>query len=225
MNAPRLSYEDRRRIAAGLSAGRSYAEIARELGRPRSTISREVSRNGGVSHYRANQAQQATRWRARRRPALPVPEPRPRDPEALDAFEARSAEMMVQTGLSVTASRILAALLLSDSGSATASELAARLKISPAPVSKALRWMVARGMVGREREGRHYRYVVQHDAWYQAWLASIAVMTRWEEFGREGAALLGADTPAGVRMQTAGRFFQLIRQDMIQAAEHYRRTL
>ncbi|MEV4081670.1 helix-turn-helix domain-containing protein, partial [Nonomuraea fuscirosea] len=68
-----LTYEDRRGIADGLAEGLPYAEIARRLGRPRSTIGREIARNGGPHGYHAARAQQATTWRARRRPTPPLP--------------------------------------------------------------------------------------------------------------------------------------------------------
>ena len=43
MPGGRLTQEDRRHIAAGLAEGLGYAEIARRLGRPTSTVSREVA--------------------------------------------------------------------------------------------------------------------------------------------------------------------------------------
>src|SRR6476660_3297830 len=52
-----LTYEDRRKIAEGLVEGLTYAEIARRLGRPRSTIGREIARNGGPHGYHAARAQ------------------------------------------------------------------------------------------------------------------------------------------------------------------------
>ena len=67
MPGGRLTDEDRQQIASGLGEGLGYAEIARRLGRPTSTVSREVDRNGGTRGYRADHAQQATRRRARRR--------------------------------------------------------------------------------------------------------------------------------------------------------------
>jgi len=48
----RLTHDDRRFIAAGVSAGLGCAEIARRLGRPTSTVSREVCRYGGREVYR-----------------------------------------------------------------------------------------------------------------------------------------------------------------------------
>ena len=61
-----LSLEDREEISRGLTLGESFAEIARQLGRPTSTISREVNRNGGRQDYRGVRADRATCERARR---------------------------------------------------------------------------------------------------------------------------------------------------------------
>ena len=48
-----LSFEERERISRGLAAGESPAQIASALGRPRSTVTRELDRNGGPERYRA----------------------------------------------------------------------------------------------------------------------------------------------------------------------------
>ena len=62
-----LSVEEREEIAVGLARKESQAEIAERLGRPRSTISREVRRNSrGPDHYRALAAQGHAQHRARR---------------------------------------------------------------------------------------------------------------------------------------------------------------
>ncbi|MEU7641223.1 helix-turn-helix domain-containing protein [Streptomyces sp. NPDC039016] len=68
MPGRRLTRADRQQIAAGLAQRLSYADIARRLNRPASTVSREVARNGGPARYRAELAQLATTHRARRRP-------------------------------------------------------------------------------------------------------------------------------------------------------------
>ncbi len=61
-----LSLQDREEISRGLAVDESLASISRRLGRPTSTVSREVSRNGGRSHYRAARADRLTCERARR---------------------------------------------------------------------------------------------------------------------------------------------------------------
>ena len=74
MPGRRLTIADRQRIAAGLAQGRDFTEIAGDLGRPTSTVSREVARNGGPGRYRAELAELATVRRGRRRPYAPARE-------------------------------------------------------------------------------------------------------------------------------------------------------
>ena len=64
--ADRLSLREREDIAAGLAAGHSIRAIARSLGRAASTISRELSRNGGRDRYRPSAADRAAWDRAAR---------------------------------------------------------------------------------------------------------------------------------------------------------------
>jgi len=52
-NPLRLSLREREEISRGLSVAESFRSIARKLGRPGSTVSREVKANGGRAHYRA----------------------------------------------------------------------------------------------------------------------------------------------------------------------------
>jgi IS30 family transposase len=62
-----LTLADREEISRGLSSGDSLQGIAARLDRSASTVSREVSRNGGVHRYRATIAD-ARAWDQARRP-------------------------------------------------------------------------------------------------------------------------------------------------------------
>lgn len=64
-----LTIEEREEIRAGLSAKRSIRDIARQLNRAPSTISREINRNRGRRWYKAVEADKRA-WRAARRPKL-----------------------------------------------------------------------------------------------------------------------------------------------------------
>ena len=64
-----LSGAEREEISRGVAAHHSVRAMARALGRPPSTISREIRRNGGRTHYRAARAEAAA-WRRARRPKV-----------------------------------------------------------------------------------------------------------------------------------------------------------
>ncbi|MEU0567290.1 helix-turn-helix domain-containing protein [Nonomuraea sp. NPDC005983] len=229
MPGDRLTAEDRRRIAEGLAAGLTYAEIARRLGRSRSTVTREIARNGGPHGYQAARAQHTTSWRARRRKRTPhtdVPHTTDnRDVRTAREFEEQFVAMMIETGLAPMTARVLAALFLSEGGSLTAAELVQHLRVSPATISNAIKWLEQREMVVREREARRVRYFVDVDVWYHTWAASARAMAIWADTTRHGAGIFGTDTPTGDRLRTTSQFFELLGHDMAQAAEHWRQTL
>src|SRR5260221_8472145 len=146
MPGGRLTQEDRRRIATWLAEGLAHAEIGRRLSRPTSTITREVNRNRGPAGYQADQAQRATRQRARRRNTAPAPAGASatpptdgRDPAAVGQFEQRFTEALVQMGMPRMICRVLTCLMTTDSGSLTPTELVRRVQVNAATISKAVR--------------------------------------------------------------------------------------
>jgi IS30 family transposase len=65
--ARHLTLAEREEISRGVAQGEGVRGMARRLGRPPSTISREIARHGGRAHYRASVADAAA-WRRGRRP-------------------------------------------------------------------------------------------------------------------------------------------------------------
>jgi DNA-binding transcriptional ArsR family regulator len=220
MPGGRLTHEDRRLIAEGLAEGLTRTEIAARLNRPLSTVTREVARNGGPDGYRADQAHQATRDRARRRsPASGRP-----DRKTVTDLEEQFTAVMINTGLSRMTARVLASLYLTDSGSLTAAELTRKLQVSPASISKAIGELERQELIRRERDPRRRRdrYVIDADAWFRGWMASARQNTQLATFARQGAATLGTTTPAGIRLRDIGDFFDHVSNTMLQAAEQWR---
>jgi DNA-binding transcriptional regulator GbsR (MarR family) len=210
----RLTPTDRQRIADGLSAGHGYAEIARRLARPTSTISREVARNTGPHGYRADLAVRATHHRARRR--KPVTRSQSTTPSAkITAFEDNFVTIIIDTGLPRMAARVLARLYTTDSGALAAADLAQTLGVSPASISQAVGYLESLDLITRERQNRRERYVVDDDFLQNAWSASARKNANWAEIARHGVEILGPDTPAGVRMRRLSDFFDRLYQDML----------
>jgi IS30 family transposase len=68
-SARSLSLAEREEISRALVAGMSMCQIALQLGRSTSTITREVARNGGSRRYRAHEAD-INAWERARRPRI-----------------------------------------------------------------------------------------------------------------------------------------------------------
>ncbi|WP_217205845.1 GbsR/MarR family transcriptional regulator [Streptomyces sp. AC550_RSS872] len=232
MPGGRLTQQERQQIALGLADGLAYAEIARRLERPTSTVTREVTRNGGPTAYRADLAHRATERRAhRRRQAAPRGGEAPaqaygRDAEAVREYEETFTTVLIQTGTPKMMARVLTCLYTSDAGSLTAAELVQRLRVSPASISKAIAFLESQGLVRRERdERRRERYVADNDVWYQSMIASARGTTQLAETAREGVHVLGRDTPAAVRLENIARFLDFVSESIARAADQAREIL
>ncbi|GID12292.1 GbsR/MarR family transcriptional regulator [Actinocatenispora rupis] len=231
MPGGRLTDEDRRHIAAGLADGLGYAEIGRRLGRPASTVLREVTRNGGPDGYAADRAQRATRQRARRRtpgrrPAAPPADAgHGRDPRAVEDFAESFTGLLVQQGLPRMEARVLTCLYVTDAGALTAAELVARLRVSPASVSHAVTYLERQGLVERERVPgeRRERYVVDNEIWLRSTQAALDMNQVLADASRRGAEVLGADTRAGARFGTSAEYLGLISAALRHATEQWQR--
>ncbi|WP_328905098.1 helix-turn-helix domain-containing protein [Streptomyces sp. NBC_00234] len=233
MPGGRLTPQERQQIASGLADGLAYAEIARRLDRPTSTVTREVMRNGGAGGYRADLAHRATEHRAHRRgqTAAPrgseaPPQAHGRDAEAVRAYEEVLTTVLVQTGMPKMMARVMACLFITDAGSLTAAELVQRLQVSPASVSKAITFLDDQGMIRRQPdEGRRERYVIDADVWYQSMMVSARATAHLVETTREGAGVLGPGTPAGTRMENIARFLDFVSESISRAANQARDIL
>ena len=213
MPGGRLTHDERVRIAAGLAEGYGFAEIARLLGRPTSTVTREVARNGGARGYGADRAHRATGHRARRREPAP-PEPSEATSAQRRAFVGDFAALLAEAGIPRMVARVLACLFTEDSGSLTAAQLVDLLRVSPASVSKAVAYVEALDLVRRVPDGRRERYVVDDDVWIRAWTANARAHETWADAAARGAALFGTETPTGARLRHMADFFARLGDDM-----------
>jgi DNA-binding MarR family transcriptional regulator len=228
MPGRRLTSDDRQRIAAGLAQGRDFAEIAGDLGRPTSTVSREVARNGGPGRYRAELAQLATVRRARRRPHASASEargvPAGPDAEARIALVTDLTAALIDTGMPRTAAGVLACLFTAENGSATTAELTGYLRVSPATISLAVGLLEQHGLTRRGRDGgsRRHRYFLDEDAGVRSAVVNVRANQRLAATVLRGADVLGSGTAAGARLAMAGRFLEQLGDTIIRFAEQHR---
>lgn len=89
----------------------------------------------------------------------PSTEPSPQPSTELEHYDAtastfveRFAADMTEAGMQRMGARVFACLLASDDGALTSARLAERLRISPAAVSGAVRYLAQVRLVSRERE-------------------------------------------------------------------------
>ncbi|MFB7472961.1 helix-turn-helix domain-containing protein [Kitasatospora sp. NPDC056184] len=233
MPGGRLTSEDRQHIAAGLAEGLGYAELGRRLGRPASTIMREVTRNGGPDGYGADRAAEATQSRARRakkaQPEAPaVPDSGyGRDPEAVQDFTEAFTTLLAQSGLPKMEARVLAAVFTTDAGALTAADLVQRLRVSAASVSHAVGFLEQQGLLRRERVPgeRRERYVMDDEIWLRSLLGAAEMNETLAGMARRGADVLGADTPAGGRFASSAELFVLIGESMRELLERCQQHL
>ncbi|MFI8323211.1 MarR family transcriptional regulator [Streptomyces sp. NPDC085529] len=231
MPGGRLTQQERQQIALGLGDGLAYAEIARRLDRPTSTVTREVMRNGGPTAYRPDLAHRATESRARRRrtgggDARPVARGDGRDATAVRDYEEAFATVFMQSGLPRMTARVLAALYATDAGSLTAGELGERLQVSAGSISKAVAFLESQSLIRRERDDRRReRYIVDDELWYQSMIAAAKANEQMVEIARQGVAVLGPGTPAAARLENVARFMDFVSEGIVRAAEQAREIL
>ena len=141
-----------------------------------------------------------------------------RDPAAVGRFVERFAAVMVAAGIPRMPARVFAALLATDSGRLTASELSEQLQASPAAVSGGVRYLIGVGMVSREGEpgSRRHHYRVPDSVWDEVITGRDRLLARWTAVLRDGIELVGADTPAGARLAESVQYFEFVSAELPQ---------
>ena len=138
--------------------------------------------------------------------------------DALFGYIERFAAVLVAAGFPPMPARVFVALLVTDSSRLSAAELAAMLRISPAAVSGAVRYLIQVGLVHKERVpgSRRDYYRMPGNMWDDLLRMRDQVMSRWTALVREGIDLVGADTPAGTRMAEQAAFLEFATKELSQ---------
>lgn len=139
-----------------------------------------------------------------------------RDRAAVRRFIERFTAQLTQAGFPRTPARIFVALLTADSSSLTAAQLADLLQASPASVSGGARYLIQVGLVTAEGEpgSRRQHYRMPDTVWRDIVSLRDQMFGRWVAELRDGIEVLGADSPAGLRMADTVRYFEFLQVEM-----------
>ena len=140
--------------------------------------------------------------------------PEAKDP-LLDYIE-RFTAVLVAAGFPPMPARVFVALLIADSGRLSAAELAGTLRISPAAVSGAVRYLIQLGLVHKVRVpgSRRDYYRMPGNMWDDLLRMRDQVMSRWTALVREGIDLVGPDTQAGARLAEQAGFLEFVSKEL-----------
>jgi DNA-binding transcriptional regulator GbsR (MarR family) len=150
--------------------------------------------------------------------------PKERDPEAVSRFVEHFAGQLTDAGMARMPARVFAALLASDDGALTSAELGEQLRISPAGVSGAVRYLTQTHLVSREREpgSRRERYRVHNNQWYEAIANREGLLRRWQSSLSEGIASVGPGSPAEKRLRETLEFFEFLEVELNEMMRRWR---
>jgi DNA-binding transcriptional regulator GbsR (MarR family) len=145
--------------------------------------------------------------------------------DAVLRFVERFAMILVESGMPRMPSRVFAYVLADDAESYTARELATGLRVSPAAISGAVRYLLQTGLLIREREpgarSDHYR-VYDDDIWYTIAQQRLPLLKRYEDILTEGVEMLGQARPGGRRVRETLEYMRFTRAEMAESAERWR---
>lgn len=143
---------------------------------------------------------------------------------AVARFVERFALLLTDSGMTRMAARVFSRLMATDSGSLTAAEIAESLRVSPAAVSGAVRYLAQVGLVakGREPGERRDHYSVTAVSWMEAIVNRDRLLDAWVAALHDGATALGDGSPAAARLAESKRFFEFLRGEMGQVLDRWR---
>jgi len=143
--------------------------------------------------------------------------------ELLRAVE-QIAGLLTEFGMPRMASRVFAYALAEDSDRYTAAELADGLRISPAAVSGAVRYLTSTRLMFKERvpgsRADVYR-IDDSDVWAGVYAARVPLLEAWERVIHEAADTVGRETRGGRRLAETEEFFAFMRTETLGMLERW----
>ncbi|MCK5891809.1 helix-turn-helix domain-containing protein [Aeromicrobium sp.] len=139
----------------------------------------------------------------------------------------RLGSALEDNGMPRMPSRVLAHLMAEDRGQCTAAELAAALRVSPAAVSGAVRFLTQHGLVVKERRpsgrGDVYR-LVDGDVWATLIAARHAQFEHYLASLDAAVSLLEPGSPGRARFESTRQCIALAQECVAELAERWSAT-
>jgi hypothetical protein len=88
-----------------------------------------------------------------------------------------------------------------------------------------MKYLVHVGLVTRERHPgeRVDRYRIDGDTWFESFARRDEMLAQWETCIGDGVLSLGADTPAGERLEETRMFMEFMRKESPRLIERWRK--
>ena len=131
-------------------------------------------------------------------------------------FVERFALILAENGIPRMAARVFAFALADDADRYTAGDLAAALRVSPAAISGAVRFLVQTGLLGKERvpgaRSDTYR-VYDDDVWGAITRHRLPMLDRWAEGLADGLEHLDPKSAGWRRLRETQAYLEFIRDE------------
>jgi DNA-binding transcriptional regulator GbsR (MarR family) len=145
--------------------------------------------------------------------------------EALLRVVEQIGLMLAESGLPRMPARVFAYVLADDADRYTARDLADGLRVSPAAISGAVRFLVQVGLLDKGREpgsrSDHYR-VYDDDVWAAISLQRMPLLERWEQTVAEALEQLPGDSRGRRRLLETQAFYRFMGEEFSDLIERWR---
>lgn len=135
------------------------------------------------------------------------------------------AGVLADAGMPRMAARVFSYALADDADHYSAAELAEALRVSPAAISGAVRYLVSARLLFREREpgGRADLFRIHDDdVWSAITLARVEMMQTWEDAVDQAGRLIGPQHRGGRRLMETKEFFRFSRDETLAMVDRWK---
>jgi DNA-binding transcriptional regulator GbsR (MarR family) len=142
-----------------------------------------------------------------------------------DELLSGAAAELAHNGFPALPARVIMALTATEEGRMTADEVAARLSVSPAAVSGAVRYLATLGFlrIGSLPGSRRHVYTLPQMPWYTATLARPGIYRNLIDLLTSASGRMEEGSAARLRIEEMVDFFRFFERRMPQLLEEWQR--